>query len=221
MAADGVERFVAIALAPQRSSNAAGYRRAVDAALAGLGDGRPGRDFVDSWYDQPRFIEALAETTARGARAASPTRPASASCSPPTACPARVVAEGDPYPDELAATAALVARAARPGRATTSPSRAPAGPASRGWARTSSTRSGGSRPRACAELVIRPVGFVADHLEVLYDIDIEAQAVAREAGIRLERARSMNDDPTFIAGLADLAEPRALRPASPRRRRGR
>jgi hypothetical protein len=55
------------------------------------------------------------------------------------------------------------------------------------------------------ELVIRPVGFVADHLEVLYDIDIEAQAVAREVGVRLERARSMNDDPTFIAGLADLA----------------
>jgi ferrochelatase len=54
-------------------------------------------------------------------------------------------------------------------------------------------------------LVIRPVGFVADHLEVLYDIDIEAQGVAREAGIRLERARSMNTDPVFIAGLADIA----------------
>jgi ferrochelatase len=50
------------------------------------------------------------------------------------------------------------------------------------------------------------VGFVADHLEVLYDIDIEARTVAAQAGIRLERARSMNDDPTFIAGLADLAE---------------
>jgi ferrochelatase len=61
--------------------------------------------------------------------------------------------------------------------------------------------------------VIRPVGFVADHLEGLYDIDIEAQAVATEVGIRLERARSMNDDPTFIAGLADLAFA-ALVPAS-------
>ena len=53
--------------------------------------------------------------------------------------------------------------------------------------------------------MIRPVGFTADHLEVLYDIDIEAQGVAREAGIRLERARSMNTDPVFIAGLADVA----------------
>jgi ferrochelatase len=53
--------------------------------------------------------------------------------------------------------------------------------------------------------VVRPVGFLADHLEVLYDIDIEAQAVAREVGIRLERARSLNTDPVFIAGLADIA----------------
>ena len=59
--------------------------------------------------------------------------------------------------------------------------------------------------------MIRPVGFVADHLEVLYDIDIEAQAVAQEMGVRLVRARSMNTDPTFIAGLADIAT-RALRP---------
>ena len=61
------------------------------------------------------------------------------------------------------------------------------------------------RGRASRELVVRPVGFVADHLEVLYDIDIEAQAVARDVGVRLERARSMNDDPIFIAGLADVA----------------
>jgi len=46
---------------------------------------------------------------------------------------------------------------------------------------------------------------VAEHLEFLYDIDIEAQGVARSLDIRLERARSLNDDPTFIAGLADIA----------------
>ena len=54
-----------------------------------------------------------------------------------------------------------------------------------------------------------PVGFVSDHLEVLYDIDIEAQAVARELGIQLQRARSMNDDPTFVSAVADVLE-RAL-----------
>ena len=53
--------FVAIALAPQASSNAAGYRRAVDTALAELGDGAPTVEYVSSWHDQPRFIEALAQ----------------------------------------------------------------------------------------------------------------------------------------------------------------
>jgi ferrochelatase len=54
------------------------------------------------------------------------------------------------------------------------------------------------------DVVVSPVGFVAEHLEVLYDIDIEAQAVARDVGLRLERVRSMNDDERFIAALADI-----------------
>ena len=65
--ADGGRRgrrdFVAIALAPQRSSNGAGYRRAVDAALDGLGPDAPSYTFVESWHDEPRFIEALAAVT--------------------------------------------------------------------------------------------------------------------------------------------------------------
>jgi ferrochelatase len=63
------------------------------------------------------------------------------------------------------------------------------------------------------ELVISPVGFVAGHLEVLYDIDIEARAVADSLGMRIERARSLDDDPTFIEALADIVT-RRLRPAS-------
>lgn len=203
MAADGVERSVAIALAPQKSSNAAGYRRAVDVALASLGDGAPAVVHVDSWYDQPRFIEALADTT----------REALDRFDDPSAVrvlftahslPARVLADGDPYPDELAGTARLVA--------------AQLGLERYDFAFQSAGRTGEPwlgpdildeirrlASDGVTDLVIRPVGFVADHLEVLYDIDIEAQAVAREAGIRLERARSMNTDPTFIAGLADLA----------------
>jgi ferrochelatase len=203
MAADGVERFVAIALAPQQSSNGAGYRRAVDAALAGIGDGSPSVVVVDSWYDQPRFIEALAATTSEAlARFADPTRVRVMFTA--HSLPARVVAEGDPYPDQLAGTSALVAEqlglteyafafqsAGRTGEAWLGPDILDE---IRRLART-----------GVAELVVRPVGFVADHLEVLYDIDIEAQAVARDVGVRLERARSMNDDPIFIAGLADVA----------------
>jgi len=212
MAADGVERFAAIALAPQKSSNAAGYRRAVDAALAGLGEGAPSLSYVDSWYDQPRFIEALAATT-REALARFPDPAAVRVMFTAHSLPARVVAEGDPYPQELAGTAALVADRL--------------GLASYDFAFQSAGRTGepwlgpdilDEIRRLASEgvrgLVIRPVGFVADHLEVLYDIDIEARAVAREAGIRLERARSMNTDPIFIVGLADVAEAALAVPAA-------
>jgi ferrochelatase len=209
MAADGVRRLVAIALAPQRSSNAAGYRRAVDAALADLGGDAPSVAFVDSWHDEPRFVDALAVTT-REALARFPDPLTARVMFTAHSLPARVVAEGDPYPDELAATARLVAERLGLDR----------------WefAYQSAGRTGEPwlgpdildeirrlAAHGVTELVIRPVGFVADHLEVLYDIDIEAQAVARETGIRLERARSMNTDPVFVAGLADVAA-RALAP---------
>jgi ferrochelatase len=212
MAADGVERFVAIALAPQKSSNAAGYRRAVDAALAGLGEGAPSLSYVDSWYDQPRFIEALVAST-REALARFPDPAAVRVMFTAHSLPARVVAEGDPYPQELAGTAALVAD--RLGLASYDFAFQSAGRTGEPWLgpdildEIRRLASEGVR-----ELVIRPVGFVADHLEVLYDIDIEAQAVAREAGIRLERARSMNTDPIFIAGLADVAEAALAAPAA-------
>ncbi len=203
MAADGVTRFVAIALAPQASSNAAGYRRAVDGALAGLGEAAPVASYIDSWHDQPRFIEALATTTREALdRFADPA--AVRVMFTAHSLPARVVAEGDPYPDQLAATAALVAE--RLGLADYEFAFQSAGRTGEPWlgpdilAEIRRLAEAGVR-----ELVIRPVGFVADHLEVLYDIDIEAQGVAAEVGVHLERARSMNDDPTFIAGLADLA----------------
>lgn len=203
MASDGVTRFVAIALAPQASSNAAGYRRAVDTALAELGGAAPTVEYVASWHDQPRFIEALAQTT----------REALARFEDPGgvrvmftahSLPARVLADGDPYPSELAATAALVARSL--GLEAYEFSFQSAGRTGEPWLGPDILEE---IRRLAAEgvtgLVIRPVGFVADHLEVLYDIDIEAQGVARGVGIRLERARSMNTDPIFIAGLADIA----------------
>ena len=203
MAAEGVERFVAIALAPQKSSNAAGYGRAVDAALARLGGGPPSVVVVESWYDQPRFIEALAATTSEAlARFPDPTRVRVMFTA--HSLPARVVAEGDPYPDQLAGTAALVAE--QLGLTEYAFAFQSAGRTGEAWLGPDILeeirRLAGT---GVTELVVRPVGFVADHLEVLYDIDIEAQGVARDVGVRLERARSMNDDPIFIAGLADVA----------------
>lgn len=211
MATDGVERFVAIAMAPHRSSNGVGYRRAVDAALADLGEGAPAVEFVDSWHAQPRFIEALAQTVREAlGRFEDPARVRVMFTA--HSLPARVLAEGDPYPDELAATSRLVAERLGLGRYE--------------FAFQSAGRTGEPwlgpdildeirrlAGEGVPELVIRPVGFVTDHLEVLYDIDIEAQAVADRLGVHLVRARSMNTDPTFIAGLADIAAD-ALRPTA-------
>ena len=206
MAADGVERLVALAMAPHKSSNAAGYRRAVESglgAVAARGGTPPEVVFVESWHAEPRFIEVLAATT-REALAEFPDGAPVRVMFTAHSLPARVVAEGDPYPAELAATAALVARAL--GLERYEFSFQSAGRTGEAWLGPDILEE--IRRLAAAgvtDLVVRPVGFVADHLEVLYDIDIEAQAVARTAGVRLVRARSLNTDPVFIAGLADVA----------------
>lgn len=201
MAGDDIGRIAAIALAPQRSSNAAGYRLAVDESLAEM-DTPPRVDFVDSWHDQPRFVEALAAATADALHRFTDAGGVHVMFTAHS-LPSRVVTDGDPYPDEVRATAAHVA--GRLGLLTYSVAFQSAGRTGEPWLgpeiRDEIRRLAAEGVR---DLVVCPVGFVADHLEVLYDIDIEARAVAHEAGIRLERARSMNDDPTFIAGLADL-----------------
>jgi protoporphyrin/coproporphyrin ferrochelatase len=118
--------------------------------------------------------------------------------------PARVVADGDPYPQELARTAALVA--AELEREDYTFAFQSAGRTEEPWlgpdilAEIRRLAADGA-----TEIAVRPVGFVADHLEVLYDLDIEAKTLAERLGVRLERARSMNTDPVFIAGLADVA----------------
>jgi ferrochelatase len=203
MAAEGVERLAAIALAPQRSSSAAGYRQAVDRAIATLGASAPLVAYVESWHDQPHFVEALAAATSEAlARASDPA--GARVIFTAHSLPARVVAEGDRYPDEVAATAALVAR--RLGLAGYLVAFQSAGRTREAWLGPE-LRDEIRRVAAegVTQVVVCPVGFVADHLEVLYDIDIEARAVARSVGVELERARSMNDDPTFITGLADVA----------------
>jgi ferrochelatase len=163
---------------------------------------RPPRvDFVESWHDQPRFLEALAGAAGEALRRF-PDAGAHVMFTAHS-LPSRVVTDGDAYPDEVRATAALVA--GQLGLQSYTVAFQSAGRTGEPWIgpelRDEIRRLAAEGVR---DLVVCPVGFVADHLEVLYDIDIEARAVADEVGIRLERSRSMNDDPTFIAGLADL-----------------
>ncbi len=202
MAADGVERIVAIPLAPHKSSNAAGYRTAVDRGLEGLLD-PPQVVFVESWHDEPRFIEALAATTDE-MLARFPDPDAVSLMFTAHSLPARVVAEGDPYPGQLARTAELVADAV--GRPDATFAFQSAGRTDEPWLGPDILAEiRRLAAEGVGEIAVRPVGFVADHLEVLYDLDIEAKTLARELGVRLDRARSLNTDPVFMAGLADVA----------------
>lgn len=204
MADDGVERAVAIPLAPQHSTfNAQTYERAVEDAAAAAGPRAPRFRFAGSWHAEPRLIDALAAATAEAlARFPDPSRPHVLFTA--HSLPERIAHGGDPYAREVGATAALVAE--RLGLTRCDVAFQSAGRTGDAWI---GPELGAEIRRLAAagvrEIVVSPVGFVADHLEVLYDVDIEARGLARELGVRLERARAMNDDPTFVAGLADIA----------------
>lgn len=212
MSEDGIERAVAVALAPQHSAfNAETYGAAVEAALAPLGPGAPRVSLVGSWHDQPRLIEALAEAASEAlARSADPASVHVFFTA--HSLPVRAAGGTDPYVREVSGTAALVAERLGIERC---------GVAFQSAGRTADTWIGPElraeirrvAANGVREILVCPVGFVADHLEVLYDVDVEARAVAREAGATLTRTRSMNDDPTFIGALADVLETALSAPA--------
>lgn len=219
LAQDGVTHVVALPLAPQFSTlSTCAYCRAVDAGRTG--PARLTYEIVADWHVEPRLVAALAAATAEAlARYPDAARPHVLFTA--HSLPARIRDAGDPYPELLLESARRVATALglagdRWSFAFQSAGRTPEpwlGPDVR-------TRLAALAADGTTAVVVSPVGFVADHLELLYDIDIEARACALSLGIRLERARAMNDDPVFIAALADVLErrlgPRSL-PASPAR----
>jgi protoporphyrin/coproporphyrin ferrochelatase len=199
MAADGVRDAVGIVMAPHYSKmSIGGY---IDRVRRGEADGLR-VDVIESWHDHPAFIDVLTERV-RAARDRLTDRERSNDLTVFSAhsLPARIVDEGDPYPDQLRETAEAVAGSLGLERVTT------------GWQSAGRTSEPWLGPpldeliaKAAAEghsaVVACPCGFTADHLEILYDIDIEARAAADEAGIRLVRTESMNDDPEFIRAVA-------------------
>jgi ferrochelatase len=116
-----------------------------------------------------------------------------------------VTDEGDPYANQVATTAAAVAKScglARYQRAWQSAGRTP-----EPW--LGPDLSDLIRQRAAADtnaFLVAPVGFVCDHTEILFDIDVQATAVAIDLGVSLRRTASLNTSPTFIRALADLVE---------------
>jgi ferrochelatase len=206
MVRDGIQRIVAVSLAPQYSSLSVGaYRRALETAQAGLGVSLETAT-VTSWHDHPGLLRAFAERVQEvWSRLDAEERAQWRLVFTAHSLPQRVLAEGDPYPHEVERTAAGVARLL--GLTAWEVAYQSQGATDEPWL---GPRLEEVFAHAAAQgrkaLLLVPVGFVCDHVEILYDIDILAQQVARERGLRLMRTASLNTSSTFIEALADVVE---------------
>jgi len=200
LAAEHTERVVGLVLAPHFSGLSVGeYQRRLSTAATEHGQRTAG---VESWHMEPSYLQFLTDAT-RDALAPLPERTKVLFTA--HSLPERVLVD-DPYPDQLRESAAAVAEATGLDR----------------WAGWSvAWQSAGRTPepwigpdvldviRDLAEtgaadgVLVCPQGFVSDHLEVVYDLDIEAQRVADAVGLAFARTRVLNDDPSVLGALAD------------------
>jgi ferrochelatase len=207
MVSDGIEHAVAICLAPQNSRTSVGLYRS---ALA-ENETSFAVDFVESWHDHPLLIRAFAEKLRAGLDRAR--REAQTQQIPiiftAHSVPERTVAEGDPYESQTKQTASLVADEAAL--------------ASGDWkfAFQSQGMAGGAwlgprvedtilslKEKGHRDVFVQPIGFLCDHVEVLYDIDIGFKQFAEAQDMRLWRAESLNDSSLLAAALAEIARTR-------------
>jgi ferrochelatase len=201
MRAAGVSRFASICLAPQNSRTSVGlYRRAV---FAELGEMRV--DFTETWADHPLLADAFAERLRAVWTAGTPVI-FTAHSVPCRTLESDATGAADPYAEEARQTAAMVAE------------RVGVPESERLFAFQSQGVSGGPwigptveetlsclHQRGMRRVIVQPVGFLCDHVEILYDIDIGFRQFAAGLGMELLRPESLNDSPLLTAALADLA----------------
>ena len=197
----GATRLVGIVLAPHYSRlSVGGYRERLEASLNGSVELR----FVESWHDHEPFVALVADRVAEKLDEHG-WRDDGHVVFTAHSLPQRILSEGDPYREQLLETARLAAqRAGLPGGR---------------WSFAFQSESQTGEPwlgpdildhldylhaDGVRRVLVAPVGFVADHLEILWDLDVEARQRAGELGIELDRIVSLNDDPAFIRALADL-----------------
>ncbi len=199
---DAPRHLIAISLAPQYSKLSVGaYIQTLKTALSDAGSDLP-VTAVESWHDQPLLLDAFAKKV-KEALAGYPDEIRSAVQILFTAhsLPERILSEGDPYPGELEGTVAGIVNRL--------------GPVSSRFAYQSRGMSPGKwlgpevddvlndlASQGERDLLVVPVGFVSDHVEILYDIDILYKDTARSKGIELRRTESLNASPLFIQALA-------------------
>jgi len=202
VAAAGITEMVAMVLAPHYSALSVGeYLGRVEETAAGLGmTVHP----VRSWHLEPGLVELLAARLEDAVRSTGISAAATQVLVTAHSLPRRILEAGDPYPDQLRETAEAVTAAAGVSRWRV------------GWQSAGRTPEPWLGPdvlesieTAAAEgaraVVICPAGFTSDHLEVLYDLDIEARAEADRLGLAFARTESLNDDPAFCHMVAQVA----------------
>jgi protoporphyrin/coproporphyrin ferrochelatase len=189
----GADFVVGLVLAPHYSKlSIAGYRAQLEEAL---GD-RAQLRFIESWHDFPPFIDFVADSVRGTTRHVIFTA---------HSLPARILAEGDPYQDQLYETARLVAEEA--GVADWSFSFQSESPTGEPWLGPDILdHLAELHARDIRSVLVCPIGFVSDHLEIRWDIDVEAKERAAELEMDLERVEMPNANPVFISGLALLVE---------------
>ena len=199
-----MRKVTALVLAPHYARmSVGGYRKAMEETLAELGNPMEVR-FVEHWYERPAFVEFMAGLVTRGLATFPDAERANVTVVfTAHSLPERIRTWNDPYEAQLQESAELVARAAGlPGFR-------------RAWQSAGGTGEPWIGPdildyldtlnaEGVRNVLQVPIGFVSDHLEVLYDIDIEAKDKARELGMRLERTRLPNAEPGFIRVLAGI-----------------
>jgi ferrochelatase len=205
---EGFTKVVALALAPHSSAMSTGQY--LSRAREALGPEIDLRE-IEDWWEAPGFLELIASRVREvlddmpGERHRSTEVVFSAH-----SLPEKILEDGDTYPDQLRESARRAAALAGVTRYDTCWQSA---------GRTVDTWLGPDilevlpvkKEQGVTDLVSCPIGFVSDHLEVLYDLDIAAQDVAHEIGLHLWRTRSLNDDPEFIAVLANVVRDAANR----------
>jgi ferrochelatase len=189
--AGGAETIVGLVLAPHYSRlSIEGYRERLERTLADRAELR----FIEHWGTHEAYLEALADRV-RGREEHVVFTAHS--------LPERILAEGDPYREELLETSRLIAE--RAGLGSWSFAFQSASPTGEPWLGPDLLDElDALHARGVEAVVVCPIGFVSDHLEILWDIDVEARERAAELGLELDRIESLNDDPNFIRGLADL-----------------
>jgi ferrochelatase len=207
MVSDGIEHAVAICLAPQNSRTSVGLYRSA------LADNETSFavDFVESWHDHPLLIRAFAEKLRAGLDRAR--REAQMQQIPiiftAHSVPERTIAEGDPYESQTKETASLVADEAALAWGDWTFAFQSQGMSGGAWLgpRVEDTILG-LKEKGHRDVFVQPIGFLCDHVEVLYDIDIGFKQFAEAQDMRLWRAESLNDSSLLAAALAEVARTR-------------